>query len=326
MKISREELGRMVKEETENLLGEKANPSEMDSERFPLKLSDVRPDTAKVVAQSGNLDGEHEDDVIEVEKKPDGIASVDSLKPSQSSMNIGKAMTFVLHMLDPNSKMNPGGDLGAFISNDGYIMDGHHRWISTAMADPSKQVGGFLVDFPGKQLVAILNAMTKGRYGVMDGKPATGGFEQFKEKPIRDMLTKMAKGGISQDTVPDTFKGWQGRTPEQVVKILQDWTGKKGEDAVEAAVTKIVNNLGGITMKTPSWAPQRPDMPVIDEPNIPDAVKALHHGEVDVSEPHFQPEEEPVGQPPLQESRNLMSISKERLQEIIKEELRNRKR
>jgi len=327
--MSREDLERMIKEETEDLLGEKADPRKVDSKRFPLKLSMVSPEAAEVYTTRGlaKYDKDPDDDVIEVETKPDGVASVGSLKPSQSSMNIGKAMTFVLHMLDPNSKMNPGGDLGAFISKDFYIMDGHHRWISTAMVDPSKQVGGFYVDFPGQQLVAILNAMTKGRYQEMDGKPASGGFEQFKEKPIRNMLIKMAKGGISQDTVPDTFNPkWQGRTPEQVMKILQDWTGKEGEDAVESAVTKMVNNLGSITMKTPSWAPKRPDMPVIDEPNVPDAVKALERGEIDVNKPYFKPEEEPVGQPPIQESHNLMSISKERLQEIIKEELQNRKR
>jgi len=153
--MSREDLERMIKEEAEDLLGEKADPNKIDSERFPLKLSDVGTDTAKVVATHGlsKYDKDPDDDVIAVEKKPDGVASVGNLKPSQSSMNIGKAMTFVLHMLDPNSKMNPGGDLGAFISKDFYIMDGHHRWISTAMVDPSKQVGGFYVDFPGQQLV-----------------------------------------------------------------------------------------------------------------------------------------------------------------------------
>ena len=328
MKLSREDLERMIKEETEDLLGEKANPDEFDPVRFPLKLSDVDPAAAEVAVTHGHskFDQDPTDDEINVDYKPSGVAAVQDLSPSQSSMNIGKAMTFVLHMIDPTSKMEAGGDLGAFISSDKYIMDGHHRWIATAMVDPSQSVGGYDVDFPGEQLVAVLNAMTKGQFQVMKGKPASGGFEQFKEKPIRDMLTSMAKGGISQDTVPDTFKGWQGRTPEQVMKLLQDWTGKQGEDAVESAVTKMVNNLGGINMSTPSWAPARPDMPVIDEPDIPAAVNALEKGHVDVSPPWGKPEEDPVGQPPVAESRNLMSISKERLQEIIKEELQNRKR
>ena len=326
--MSREDLERMIKEETEDLLGEKAGIKDFDPVRFPLKLSDVDPVAAEIAVSHGHskYDQNPTDDEINVEYKPSGVAAVQDLSPSQSSMNIGKAMTFVLHMIDPTSRMEPGGDLGAFISKDKYIMDGHHRWIATAMVDPSKSVGGYDVDFPGEQLVAVLNAMTKGQFKVMKGKPASGGFEQFKEKPIRDMLTTMAKGGISQDTVPDTFKGWQGRTPEQVMKLLQDWTGKQGEDAVESAVTKMVNNLGGINMSTPSWAPERPDMPVIDEPDIEAAVSALDKGHVDVNPPYYKGEEDPGDQRPMQESRNLMSISKERLQEIIKEELQNRKR
>ena len=308
----------MIDEEAHAMLDEKANPDAVDPKRFPLKLSDVDPGAAEIAVSHGHskYDQNPTDDEINVEYKPSGVAAVQDLSPSQSSMNIGKAMTFVLHMIDPTSKMEPGGDLGAFISKDKYIMDGHHRWIATAMVDPSKSVGGYDVDFPGEQLVAVLNAMTKGQFKVMKGKPATGGFEQFKEKPIRDMLTTMAKGGISQDTVPDTFKGWQGRTPEQVMKLLQDWTGKQGEDAVESAVTKMVNNLGGINMSTPSWAPERPDMPVIDEPDIEAAVKALDKGHVDVNEPYGQ----------VNESRNFITIPKDRLQQIIKEELANRKR
>ena len=183
---------------------------EFDSTRLPLKLSDVDPEVAKKVTTTGQKDGNPKDDVIGVDAKPTGVAPVQKLFPSQSSMNIGKAMTFVLHMIDhPAGKMDPGGDLGAFISKDGFIMDGHHRWIATAMVDPSKPVGGFLVQFPGEQLVAILNAMTKGRFGEMEGKPASGGFKQFKEAPIRKQLSAMVQAGISAKTVPDTFKGWQ---------------------------------------------------------------------------------------------------------------------
>jgi len=327
MKFSKTQLEQMIEEELGGLVAEKANPDDFDSARFPLKLSDVDPVQSKIAVSHGHskFDQDPNDDEINVEYKPSGVAAVQDLSPSQSSMNIGKAMTFVLHMIDPTSKMEPGGDLGAFISKDKYIMDGHHRWIATAMVDPSRSVGGYDVDFPGEQLVAVLNAMTKGQFGVMKGKPASGGFEQFKEKPIRDMLTTMVQGGISQGTVPDTFKKWQARTPEQVLKLLEDWTQKKGEDAVESAVTKMVNNLGGINMKTPGWAPERPDMPVIDEPDIADAVKALEKGHVDVNPPYYQGEDEPGTAPPMAES-NKLNITVGRLKEIIKEELANKKR
>ena len=255
------------------------------SQRFPLKLSKVDAKAAQGAATSGKKDGQDDDDIIPVNAKPTGVASVGKLKPSQSSMNIAKALTFVLHMIDhPAGKMDPGGDLGAFISNDGFIMDGHHRWISTAMVDPSKDVGGFLVDFPGEQLVAILNTMTKGKFGVMDGKPASGGFEQFQEAPIKAQLDRFLQGGISAET-SDVFKPWQAMTPEDVQAGIEAFTGKQGEAAAPAAVAKMVKNLAGVTLETPSWAPTRPDMPVIDKPDVPDAVAALKGGEVDWNEP-----------------------------------------
>lgn len=282
MKIKR----KLIKEVVRRLLKEEG----LDAARLPLKLSDVDPAVAKQVTTTGQKDGDPEDDKISVAAKPEGINPVQKLFPSQSSMNIQKAMTFVLHMIDhPAGKMDPGGDLGAFISKDGFIMDGHHRWIATAMVDPTKPVGGFLVQFPGEQLVAILNAMTKGRFGEMEGKPASGGFEQFKEGPLRKQLYAMVKGGISKETAPATFDPkWQGMSPEDVLVALETFTQKKGQDAVEAAVTKMVNNLSGITMKPPSWAPKRPDMPVVDKPNVATAVTALDQGEVDWNKPYLK--------------------------------------
>ena len=269
-----------------SILFEKADPSKLNPD-MPLPLSQVDAAAAKIQVAGGadSVDGGSGDDVIGIEPKPDGIATVQALKPSQSSMNIAKALTFVMHMIDhPAGKMDPGGDLGAFISKDGYIMDGHHRWIATAMVDPTKQVGGNLVDFPGEQLVPVLNALTKGKYN-KTGKPASGGFDQFKAGPIAAQLAKFVEGGISAETAGDVFKGWQAMDAEGVQAGLEAFTQKEGEEAVEAAVKQFVGNLSGLTMSTPEWAPERPDMPVIDEEDSADAVAAITGGEVDVNPP-----------------------------------------
>lgn len=269
-----------------SVLFEKADPSKLNPD-MPLPLSQVDPATAKVQVSGGadNVDGGDGDDVIGIQNKAGGIASVQALKPSQSSMNIAKALTFVMHMIDhPAGVMDPGGDLGAFVSNDGFIMDGHHRWIATAMVDPSKKVGGKLVDFPGEQLVPVLNALTKGKYN-RTGKPASGGFDQFKEGPIKAQLAKFVEGGISAETAGDVFKSWQAMSAEDVQAGLEAFTGAEGEEAVEAAIKKMVGNLSGLTLSTPGWAPERPDMPVIDEEDSADAVAAITGGEVDVNPP-----------------------------------------
>jgi hypothetical protein len=255
---------------------EEAEPAKVDPKVFPQKLSSVDGELAKGLSNSGQADGVAPEDVVPVAHKPEGIAPVQKLKPSQSSMNIPKAMGMVLGMLNPKSDFNAGGDLGAFISNDGYIMDGHHRWVATAMIDPSLSVGGYLVDFPGEQLVAILNTMTKGKFGVMKGKEGTGGFDQFKPDNMKKQLMVYAQ------------KGTKHMKPEEVMSVLKTFTGGlEGEAAVDAAVNKMSENIGTLTFTTPSWASDRTDMPVVDgDKNVAAAAKALDSGEVNVNPPY----------------------------------------
>jgi hypothetical protein len=254
---------------------EEAEPAKVDPKIFPQKLSSVDGELAKGLSNSGQADGVAPEDVVPVAHKPEGIAPVQKLKPSQSSMNIAKAMGTVLGMLNPNNDFNAGGDLGAFISSDGYIMDGHHRWVATAMIDPSLSVGGYLVDFPGEQLVAILNTMTKGKFGVMKGKEGTGGFDQFKPDNMKKQLMAYAQKGV-----------WKMK-PEDVMGVLQKWTGLEGEAAVDAAVNKMSENIGTLTFTTPSWASDRTDMPVVDgDENVAAAAQALDGGEVNVNPPY----------------------------------------
>ena len=70
MKLSREDLERMIKEETEDLLGEKANPAKFDPARFPLKLSDVDPMQSKIAVSHGHskYDQDPNDDEINVDE------------------------------------------------------------------------------------------------------------------------------------------------------------------------------------------------------------------------------------------------------------------
>ena len=255
-------------------------PVKLDLTRTPKDLDDVDPEMAKAVATGGTKDSDPKDDVISATHKPDGVAPVGKLKPSQSSMKLEKALQFVLNMLwDKNTDLQAGGDLGAFISSDNFIMDGPHRWVATAMIDPTMSVGGYRVDFPGEQLVSILNTMTKGLYGEMEGKEATGGFEQFKPEKMKAQLTQFLNAGV-----------WKMK-PEDVTAVLQKFTEAQatGEDLVDLAVAKMVKNLGTVTFATPAWASSREEMPVIDEPNVPKAANSLNKGEIDWATPVTSP-------------------------------------
>ncbi len=272
---------------------------EKNLDKMPVNLSQYakNPEQAKRLATTGDDDGNLEDDKITSVPNP-AVAPVTNLKPSQTSMNIPKAMGMALSMISGKmgsdgpiaDPMNTGGDLGAFISSDNFIMDGHHRWIATGMVDPSKSVGGYSVAMPGTELIKILNAITVGRLGIKKGKSGTGGFEQFKADPIKKELQKLlAKGGYKVDA-------------EGVQKILEFFTGVEGDAALDAAVNKFVTNLGELNFELPNKAPERPDMPVIDDEwagfakDSGKAAKianaALTQGEVDWNDPPFDGEEE----------------------------------
>jgi hypothetical protein len=282
----------IIKEETRKYLNEMANPAAVDPKLLPKNLDDVDMETAKHLAATGLKDGEQDEDKVPINK---GAFTTAELKPSQSSMNINIALGMVISMLDPKSKFSAGGDLGAFISSDKYIMDGHHRWIATSMIDPSKEIIGHAVNFPGEKLVAVLNTVTKGMWGISKGKKARGGFEQFTPQKIREALEGMLT------------KGGKYHTPEQIQKIVKDWAGSP-----EAFVKKVVANLSKVTMATPSWASGRPQMPVIDPDETGDpktyhkTIGALQKGVVNVN-------------PPYKVQESLKRIIKEELTKYLKE-------
>ena len=247
----------------------------IDPKQFPLKLSQVaqNPDDAKQDVTKGQQDGNPRDDVINV--KPNATFPVSELKPSQTTMQITNALGMAISMI--LGKMPTGGNLGGFISSDKHIMDGHHRWVATAMVNPGAKVGGYAVDFPGTDLIRILNAITVGKLGITQGKEGSGGFDQFREGPIRQELTNLAQ------------KGSKFLQPEQVMEALKKFTGQEGNAAIEAAVQKFVKHLGAVKFEVPQGAPDRVDMPVIDPKRVPNAdkitAKALAKGEVDWNKP-----------------------------------------
>ena len=290
---------------------------EKNLDKMPVKLSQfaASPDQTKKLTIAGTKDGNADDDKIGVTPNP-AVAPVTKLKPSQTSMNIPKAMGMALSMLSGQmgsdgpiaDPMTAGGDLGAFISNDNFIMDGHHRWIATGMVDPSKSVGGYSVAMPGTDLIKILNAITVGRLGINKGKEGTGGFEQFQTGPIKEELQNLlAKGGYKVDA-------------EGVQKILEYFTGVEGEAALDAAVGKFVANLGKLDFSLPDQAPKRPDMPVIDDEwaKLPKggaaklAIGALEQGEVDWNDPPAG-EEEPGEEEEEEEKKSRVANRRESL-------------
>lgn len=311
MKINKGLLKQMIAEEMATF-NEKADPSKLPKDRFPTKLSQVDMDTAQRVAQAGDDDGQPEDDVIGVTK---GTMPVSKLKPAQSTMKISNAMGMALAML--RGDMDAGGDLGGFISQDGHILDGHHRWVATAMVDPSKEVGGFVVDFPASQIIAVLNTITKGLLGITKGKEGSGSFAQFQEEPMRKQLQDFMENGV-----PGKFPV----APEKIVAQVKQATGiDDPAQARDALVQRFAKNLTGIKFQVPAGAPERVDMPVID-PGLKAgalqiAVNALTKGLVDVNPPFAGDDEQAAPEGSEEGEQEMQENKKDMLKRIVAEEV-----
>jgi|APSaa5957512622_1039677.scaffolds.fasta_scaffold17216_2 hypothetical protein len=233
-------------------------------------LDAVDPSVAKYLAKSGLGDGSTSDDPIRVGK---GSWSAASLKPSQTSMVLEKAVGMALGMLNSGKV---GGDLGALVSGDGHILDGHHRWAATILASGKKgKVGGYLAKIPGQELLKALNILSKGLFGVRNGKPGKGSFSRFTEKNVRELIT-----GYSEDGVGGPFP----IAAQKVQDIL-----KRSFGSVEKGIDTMSKNVKLISKSTPSWAPDRKQMPVIDPENVPKAVQVLNKGELNWQAPFSAP-------------------------------------
>lgn len=226
------------------------------------KLDAIDPMVAKHLVTAGLDDKNPKDDMVPVSKKSWPAAS---LKPSQTTMVLDKALGMALFMLKSGKV---GGDLGALVSTDGQIMDGHHRWAATIFASGKKgKVGGFGANLPGKQLLRLLNLLTKGKFNVRAGKAGKGSLAAFTPANVAKKLTDFTVKGI-----PGEFP-WSAA---DVQKVLVDEFG-----TVEKGIEAMAKRAALISKKVPSWAPDRKQMPVIEPGQVPQASKELTKGKVD---------------------------------------------
>ena len=173
-------------------LVEKADAIFKDSFEKAEKLSQVDKGVAKRQVKSGLKDGGgKDDDVLEIKK---ATLAASSLKPSQKTMVLDKALGMALFQLKSGKV---GGDLGAIISKDNHIMDGHHRWAAAILAGGSKaKVGGWKADEDGKELVRVLNLVTKGKLNKNKGKKGKGNIKDFTPSKVKSRLEQFVKEGI----------------------------------------------------------------------------------------------------------------------------------
>lgn len=241
------------------------------------KLGQVDVEKAKGLLQIKDADSS---DAIQVGglNKP-----AKDLLPTQSSMNLGKAVHFALGMLNGTmyGSGGPGGDLGAFTCGE-YLLDGHHRWVATCMVAPGENVQGYnLEGINAEDAVRVLNVATAAVMGHNKGKPGEGSFadfhkpekilEKLKAKDVDEETDEVGKDGKKKVNygVPNT------PGPGKATEICEKWAAEngsdaKGEEALKWAAQKMADNCKECKGVSDSavliQSNVRADMPVADDP------------------------------------------------------------
>jgi hypothetical protein len=76
-------------------------------------------------------------------------------------------------------------------------------------------------------------------------------------------------------------QGTEFLSPEQVEEALSRLGG-----SVEEGIAKMSENIGAVSKAVPSWAPDRADMPVINEKDLPATSQALNKGLINWRNPY----------------------------------------
>ena len=229
-------------------------------------MDGVDPAIAALMVVSGGPD-----DVVQM-----GVysGSARKLNPSQTTMVLAKSLGSAVKMLRKGK--GAGGktaDLGAMISSDNFILDGHHRWSALILArGEDAKVTGLQASLPGEELLRVLNIVSKGAFGFTRGNPGSGSIMDYNPGTIEKALKAALKSGIT---------GEKPASPEQVAEALEIGFG-----SVKKGIVGMADNSRYIKKSTPSWAPDRSQMPIIPKEQVGEAASLLSKGSVDWAPPY----------------------------------------
>jgi len=334
MRISKEQLKQMIEEETNLVLGNPIPIREEDEEATPeAGLIDINagPEEVlnkvpellknpelKAILRSGLTDAAGPDDEkIEIQS---GTRTARDLHPTQSQIGAGQSLndqasdndfgggdpTNLDRAIKGGKLASKGGEFPILVYKN-WVLDGHHRWSQFITTNPGATVDVVEVVAPGiedeKGALALLHFMNFALFGKSPTKDFEGAnIYTLDAASIKDQaLTQMKQTERGKNVPEKLFKAGLIETPTP--------------EAAADHFAKNLANLNGPGKYPRMVMPQPGDSGSKDGyATTPPEASA---GEVNYLSPD---------QADIKESRNLLKISKERLQQIIQEELQNHKR
>ena len=235
---------------------------EISVSEFPNPL---RGRIKNIFQKKGEMDGSDADDRVKTKFRGWGA---NQLKPSQSAIYLGKSLGMAVGGVK-------GGNLGSMVSGDNHILDGHHRWAATLLAEPKAKIFGTEVQLGIGDLVPVLRSLGDAFGNKRRGEPAGGDVNIYKAT-IKDALDAIYQGKNMNPKFYDKNKA---------VAWLESIGG---EPELERRLKFIQSK------KPPSGAPPRNQMPVIDADSAEDKLAAtlLQRGSLDVRPPYAKIKEE----------------------------------
>jgi hypothetical protein len=244
-----------AKQQLANELNEDLPTKEVDPKEFPNPLPSNKKGFLKKGAPESD-GGKAYDDVVPT--KPVEIA-VSKLKPSQDAIYLGKSLAMAINGVE-------GGDLGAVISKDNYILDGHHRYAATSFNNPSATVGGVQAQLEIGDLIPVLRAAGDAMKNKRGVEPKGGDVNIFKAT-MDDVKAVVYEG----KNVPPQFYN-----KEKSVA----WFEGHGEETIAKRLKQLQSK------RPPSGAPARKDMPKIKPDQVNLIKNLLNKGKIDVRPPY----------------------------------------
>lgn len=235
-------------------------------------LSQIDPETAANAIGGGLEDKDSKDDAV---AGGSATIAVGALKPAQTEIIKEKAFGMALGLLLKNKWQN--ADLGNIVSNDNYIMDGHHRWAAISLIDPSASVKVTKIDLPGGPLVTALNLVTKGKFGISKGNQGKGNVAEFTGANFNKIIDNALANGVP---------GEYPISKEDVAKALGMIPGANGD--AQKGKQIMMDNADKLPKQIMPGAPARVEMPVIGPDQVKTVQGMLAKGAIDIEEPFAQ--------------------------------------
>ncbi|WP_184017454.1 phage portal protein family protein [Haloferula luteola] len=172
------------------------------------------------------------------------------LKPSQKNFRRDKVDAIKQAMSDGTLK---GGSI--LTSSDGYVIDGHHRWLAQLELDPEAQIESQMLGVPAMRALMLLHRMPSTKIAAkQETPPPEDGLEKIVDSMLENLtgvsaewlgnvqpffarLAALAESGnVSDEDLIEAVEKAQGEMPELFDRLDTEALSDALEDSMAAAM------------------------------------------------------------------------------------------